>query len=357
MCGRKKQTLHHLDQAPDLGSALEIKAIHLLDLEEIFMNTIQQQIHGHKRRAFLVPEHLMQMGWLFQSERAVIWGWELTLCLLKQLIFGNTNLRVIPGVRAQLFPGGGRAGSYALGIGAKGYVGGGQDNSFANPPDLWEYTPVVDTWVQKTNYPGFSSPQYMRSFNLNNKGYFGAGMGNNFWQYDPATDLWTQKTGFPGTIRAYEVAFSIGDKGYTGTGWNGSTFNDFYEYDAEETFLWSNAAITNSVSITSTGSYSVIVTSALGCSATAVKAVTVNPVPVITSTASSPAICVGGTTSLSGGGASTYVWTGGVTNGSAFSPTTTLTYTVTGTAVTGCTNTAVNTITVNSLPTVSSTNK
>jgi hypothetical protein len=76
--------------------------------------------------------------------------------------------------------------------------------------------------------------------------------------------------------------------------------------------------------------------------------------PIVGSTVSNSVICRGNSTTLSGTGANTYVWTGGVTNGTAFSPTTTITYTVTGTStVSGCSNTAVNTVTVNSLPTVS----
>ena len=76
--------------------------------------------------------------------------------------------------------------------------------------------------------------------------------------------------------------------------------------------------------------------------------------PTVGSTVSNSVICRGNSTTLNGTGANTYVWTGGVTNGTAFSPTTTITYTVTGTStVSGCSNTAVNTVTVNSLPTVS----
>lgn len=75
--------------------------------------------------------------------------------------------------------------------------------------------------------------------------------------------------------------------------------------------------------------------------------------PTVGSTVSNSVICNGNSTTLSGTGASTYVWTGGVTNAVAFSPSVTAGYTVTGTAATGCTNTAVNSVTVNPTPTVS----
>ena len=65
-------------------------------------------------------------------------------------------------------------------------------------------------------------------------------------------------------------------------------------------------------------------------------------------TVSNSIICNGNSTILSGTGANTYNWTGGVTNAVAFSPTATASYTVTGTnTVSGCTNTAVASVTVN----------
>ncbi|MNK05551.1 hypothetical protein D3C87_234340 [compost metagenome] len=50
-------------------------------------------------------------------------------------------------------------------------------------------------------------------------------------------------------------------------------------------------------------------------------------------------VCVGQPTTLSGSGAQSYTWNNGVTNGVAFNPTVTATYTVIGTAANGCTDT------------------
>jgi hypothetical protein len=73
------------------------------------------------------------------------------------------------------------------------------------------------------------------------------------------------------------------------------------------------------------------------------------------STVTNSVICSGNSTTLSGTGANAYVWTGLVTNAVAFTPTVTNTYTVTGTnTLTGCTNTAVASVTVNALPSVTS---
>ena len=118
------------------------------------------------------------------------------------------------------------------------------------------------------------------------------------------------------------------------------------------TYTWSGG-ITNGVAFTpgASGSYTVNGTSAGGCTNTAVASVTVNPLPTVSSTTTGSVICNGSSTTLNGTGATTYTWTGGVTNGVAFTPTSTAIYTVTGTDGNGCINTSVRTITVNAIPT------
>jgi N-acetylneuraminic acid mutarotase len=57
-----------------------------------------------------------------------------------------------------------------------------------------------------------------------------------------AQGLWTQKADFGGAARTAAVGFSIGNKGYIGTGGAGNTrFNDFWEYDPE-TNAWTQKA-------------------------------------------------------------------------------------------------------------------
>ena len=56
---------------------------------------------------------------------------------------------------------------------------------------------------------------------------------SDFWQWDQATDVWTQKTNFGGTARNLASGFSIGGKGYLGTGHDGSPQNDFWQYTPE----------------------------------------------------------------------------------------------------------------------------
>jgi hypothetical protein len=108
------------------------------------------------------------------------------------------------------------------------------------------------------------------------------------------------------------------------------------------------------VSPTLNTSYNVTATSALGCisSNTAVSSVTVNTLPDVSITGAS-IICSGNTTTLTASGATSYLWdTGATTTGISVSPTSNISYTVTGTNINGCINTAVNSVTVNNLPIV-----
>jgi hypothetical protein len=118
------------------------------------------------------------------------------------------------------------------------------------------------------------------------------------------------------------------------------------------TYSWNNN-VTNGVAFTplATQTYTVTGTDANGCQNTAQVIVTVNALPVV-SAGQSQSVCTGGSATLNGSGASTYTWNNNVTNGVAFTTLATQTYTVTGTDVNGCQNTAQVTITVNPLPTV-----
>jgi len=59
-------------------------------------------------------------------------------------------------------------------------------------------------------------------FSIGNKGYIGTGYDpsykNDFWEYDPTANNWTRKADFLGSARQLAVGFSIGNKGYIGTG-------------------------------------------------------------------------------------------------------------------------------------------
>jgi hypothetical protein len=118
-------------------------------------------------------------------------------------------------------------------------------------------------------------------------------------------------------------------------------------------YVWTGG-VTDGVSFTpsATDTYTVTGTDANGCTNTATQAVTVNALPTVSVMAMPATLCSGGSTTLMGMGAQSYVWTGGVTDGVSFTPSATDTYTVTGTDANGCTNTATQTVTVNATPVV-----
>lgn len=116
-------------------------------------------------------------------------------------------------------------------------------------------------------------------------------------------------------------------------------------------YAWNNG-VTQGVAFTpaTTMTYTVTGTS-LGCSATDQVVVTVNPVPVVNAGVDQT-VCAGTSVTLTATGATSYAWTGGVTNGVAFNPPVgTTTYTVTGTT-SGCSSTDQVVVTVNPIPTV-----
>jgi gliding motility-associated-like protein len=117
------------------------------------------------------------------------------------------------------------------------------------------------------------------------------------------------------------------------------------------TYTWNTGSTANPLSVTpGATSYTVTGTSAAGCTNMAVSTVTVVVKPTVT--VNSPTVCTGSSVNLTGAGASTYTWnTGSTANPLSVTPGAT-SYTVTGTSAAGCTNTAVSTVTVVALPTV-----
>jgi gliding motility-associated-like protein len=104
----------------------------------------------------------------------------------------------------------------------------------------------------------------------------------------------------------------------------------------------------NNATVNQSGTYTLIVTENGCVSPPSTVEITVNAVPVVTTDANST-ICIGTAVTLNGQGATTYTWSGGITNGVPFTPNSTVTYTVTGTS-NGCTATATVTVTVLPLP-------
>ena len=115
------------------------------------------------------------------------------------------------------------------------------------------------------------------------------------------------------------------------------------------TFLWNTGATTNSVVVTPTVNTMYSVTETVGtCSATTSFVVIVNPLPMVVASPPSGSICYGVTANLTASGAQTYVWNPGALTNTviAVTPTVTTTYTLVGTDVNGCMNTALATVNI-----------
>lgn len=138
-------------------------------------------------------------------------------------------------------------------INGKGYLGVGKvdtvkfndetnqtETHYSPSRSFYEYSPESNCWVRKADFPGDRRVRAV-AFSIGNKAYVGTGTKfdrtgaalNDFWEYDPSTDKWTRKADFPGGARYDAVGFSIGNKGYIGTGASGgiSGYKDFWEYD------------------------------------------------------------------------------------------------------------------------------
>ena len=122
------------------------------------------------------------------------------------------------------------------------------------------------------------------------------------------------------------------------------------------TYTWDNMLGSGQsfiVSPSTTTTYTVTGTDGNGCENTDQVTITVNPLPNVDA-GLDQSICDGEQATISASGANTYTWDNMLGAGQSFdvSPSTTTTYTVTGTDGNGCENTDQVTITVNPLPNV-----
>jgi gliding motility-associated-like protein len=126
------------------------------------------------------------------------------------------------------------------------------------------------------------------------------------------------------------------------------------------TYLWSTNDTTSSfyVSPPATTSYSVTVTDTMGCTATDSVTVIVDSIPPISVSPLNPNLCDGYPINLTASGGVTYVWSPTSTLSSSTgttvtaTPNTNITYTVVGTDINGCKDSAKTTITIIPSPTV-----
>lgn len=95
-------------------------------------------------------------------------------------------------------------------------------------------------WNSKSPYPSFARHR-CAAFSIGNKGYMGTGHINSgtismaytdWWEFDPSSNSWTQKADYP-QPRFACAGFTIGNKGYLGGG-NEQNFgnrDEFYEFN------------------------------------------------------------------------------------------------------------------------------
>jgi hypothetical protein len=114
-------------------------------------------------------------------------------------------------------------------------------------------------------------------------------------------------------------------------------------------YAWSTGATSSTISVSTTGSYSVLVTDANGCQDRDTIQVTINALPTV-SLGNDTTQC-GGSITLDAGSFSSYAWSTGATS-SAISVSTTGSYNILVTDANGCQDRDTIQVTINALPTV-----
>jgi N-acetylneuraminic acid mutarotase len=118
---------------------------------------------------------------------------------------------------------------------------------FLNSCSTDDTADLIGNWKQLSELDGLPRVGAV-GFSIGTKGYIGTGYDQDndrlkdFWEYDVARDNWTQKADFPGVARNGAIGFGTDTKGYIGTGYDGKgKLNDFYEFNPE-TNTWTKKA-------------------------------------------------------------------------------------------------------------------
>jgi gliding motility-associated-like protein len=163
----------------------------------------------------------------------------------------------------------------------------------------------------------------------------------------------TDANGCTGTSSVIVSAMAVPTPNITGI--NIICQGDLTTFDAGggySSYLWSTSEVTQSISPTTPGLYSVIVTNSAGCSGTASYTLTINPSP-IASISGTLSICqndLATATLNAGSGFSSYAWSTGETT-QTISPSATGIYTVTVSNINSCTASTNINFTINNNPT------
>lgn len=144
------------------------------------------------------------------------------------------------------FPGAVRHHPYQFAIGDYVYTGFGHGN---NSPavtiynDWYRYDPVTEEWTQMADLPAEGRVAGTQ-FSANGKGYVLSGDGDNhsfmntgeFWEYDPLLNEWTELPAHPGFSRWAPSSFILDNEVYFYAGLATSQVEDFrvYKYALED---------------------------------------------------------------------------------------------------------------------------
>ncbi|AWX44374.1 hypothetical protein HME9304_01374 [Flagellimonas maritima] len=94
----------------------------------------------------------------------------------------------------------------------------------------------IGNWVDRSIFDGTPRSGAF-AFTIGNKGYMGTGFDGDdrltdVWSYDMEGNFWSQLASFSGPARSSAVAFTINGNGYVGLGYDGDNeLGDFYRYN------------------------------------------------------------------------------------------------------------------------------
>jgi N-acetylneuraminic acid mutarotase len=143
------------------------------------------------------------------------------------------------------FKGVARNNAVSFTINNKAYIIGGAsyENKQFWHSDVWEYTPESNSWVRMDSLPSTCPLRTLAvAFSVGNKGYYGTGYDNDynklndFWKFDPLAEKghqWTRISDFEGSARYGAVAFAINGKAYLISGFDGNYLNDTWEFNPD----------------------------------------------------------------------------------------------------------------------------
>ena len=97
---------------------------------------------------------------------------------------------------------------------------------------------LVGNWVDRYDFEGVAR-SYGISFTIGDKAYVISGYDGDervrlqdCWEFDPIKNQWLKRASLPGIGRTSAIGFSVNGKGYIGTGYDGTNkLKDFWEYD------------------------------------------------------------------------------------------------------------------------------